>query len=254
MTPIKLSGPMLPPKSGRAPKQLMVLLHGYGADGRDLIGLGGEWRDDYPDMLFVSPNAPWPCARNPGGFEWFALSDRPAEDFRREGADQARPVIVNFLIDLWAQTGLSARDTVLCGFSQGAMMALHAGLSLDQKVRGIIAFSRRFSIPLIAITAGAQSTLGREADVLLLLPTEQEAFSGALIPPAGPWSAPPVALIHGNIDGVVPVQLSLEAETALRQAGVDARLFIEENTGHSIAPDGLGFATAFLHRILPPNA
>ncbi|MBN9305877.1 MAG: hypothetical protein BGO82_01415 [Devosia sp. 67-54] len=218
MTPIKLSGPMLPPKSGRAPKQLMVLLHGYGADGRDLIGLGGEWRDDYPDMLFVSPNAPWPCARNPGGFEWFALSDRPAEDFRREGADQARPVIVNFLIDLWAQTGLSARDTVLCGFSQGAMMALHAGLSLDQKVRGII------------------------------------AFSGALIPPAGPWSAPPVALIHGNIDGVVPVQLSLEAETALRQAGVDARLFIEENTGHSIAPDGLGFATAFLHRILPPNA
>lgn len=218
MTPIKLSGPMLPPKSGRAPKQLMVLLHGYGADGRDLIGLGGEWRDDYPDMLFVSPNAPWPCARNPGGFEWFALSDRPAEDFRREGADQARPVIVNFLIDLWAQTGLSARDTVLCGFSQGAMMALHAGLSLDQKVRGII------------------------------------AFSGALIPPAEPWSAPPVALIHGNIDGVVPVQLSLEAETALRQAGVDARLFIEENTGHGIAPDGLGFATGFLHRILPPNA
>lgn len=218
MTPIKLSGPMLPPKSGRAPKQLMVLLHGYGADGRDLIGLGSEWRDDYPDMLFVSPNAPWPCARNPGGFEWFALSDRPAEDFRREGADQARPVIVNFLIDLWAQTGLSARDTVLCGFSQGAMMALHSGLSLDQKVRGII------------------------------------AFSGALIPPAEPWSAPPVALIHGNIDGVVPVQLSLEAETALRQAGVDARLFIEENTGHGIAPDGLGFATGFLHRILPPNA
>lgn len=215
MTPIKLSGPMLPPKSGRAPKQLMVLLHGYGADGRDLIGLGGEWRDDYPDMLFVSPNAPWPCARNPGGFEWFALSDRPAEDFRREGADQVRPVIVNFLIDLWAQTGLSARDTVLCGFSQGAMMALHAGLSLDQKVRGII------------------------------------AFSGALIPPAEPWSAPPVALIHGNIDGVVPVQLSLEAESALRQAGVDARLFIEENTGHGIAPDGLGFATGFLHEILP---
>ena len=217
MTPIKLSGPMLPPKSGRAAKQLMVLLHGYGADGRDLISLGGEWRDDYPDMLFVSPNAPWPCARNPGGFEWFALSDRPAEDFRREGADRARPVIVNFLIDLWAQTGLSARDTVLCGFSQGAMMALHTGLSLDQKLRGVI------------------------------------AFSGALIPPAEPWERPPVALIHGDADGVVPVQLSRDAETALHAAGLDVRLFIEEGTGHGIAPDGLGFATAFLRDVLPPN-
>ena len=165
MTSIRLSGPMLPPKSGAPAKQLMVLLHGYGADGRDLIGLGSEWRDDFPDMLFVSPNAPWQCGRNAGGFEWFPLSDRPAEDFRREGADLARPVIVNFLIDLWAQTGITAKDTILCGFSQGAMMALHVALSLDQPVRGVV------------------------------------AFSGALIPPAGEWAKPPVALIH-----VLPVQ------------------------------------------------
>ena len=215
---IKLSGPMLPPKSGQPPKQLMVLLHGYGADGRDLIGLGSGWRDEYPDMLFVSPNAPWQCGRNPGGFEWFALSDRPAEDFRREGANRARPVIVNFLIDLWAQTGLSARDTILCGFSQGAMMALHTGLSLDQPVRGIV------------------------------------AFSGAFIPPPEPWAKPPVALIHGDLDGVVPVQLSYDAEKSLTAAGIDARLFIEEGTGHGIAPDGLGFATGFLHSIMPLKA
>jgi phospholipase/carboxylesterase len=218
MTPLKLSGPMLPPKSGRAAKQLMVLLHGYGADGRDLIGLGGEWRDDYPDMLFVSPNAPWPCARNPGGFEWFPVNDPPVESFRREGADRARPVIVNFLMDLWAQTGLSARDTVLCGSSQGAMMALHTGLSLDHEVRAIV------------------------------------AFSGALILPPGKWSKPPVALIHGDMDGVVPVQMSRDAERALRQAGVDVRLFVEPGTGHGIAPDGLGVATAFLHEVLPRQA
>ena len=218
MSTAKLSGPMLPPKSGQPPKQLMVLLHGYGADGRDLIGLGGEWRDAYPDMLFVSPDAPWQCGRNPGGFEWFALSDRPTEDFRREGADMARPVIVNFLIDLWAQTGLSAKDTILCGFSQGAMMALHVGLSLDQPVRGVI------------------------------------AFSGALIPPARPWPAVAVALIHGDIDGVVPVQLSLDAVKSLKDGGIDARLFIEEGTGHGIAPDGLGFATGFLHAVMPLKA
>ena len=209
-TTIPLSGPMLPPKSGAPAKQLMVLLHGYGADGRDLISLGGEWRDDFPDMLFVSPNAPWQCGRNAGGFEWFPLSDRPAEDFRREGADIARPVIVNFLIDLWAQTGLTARDTVLCGFSQGAMMALHVALSLDQPVRGVV------------------------------------AFSGALIPPPGEWARPPVALIHGDRDGVVPVQFSIDADAALRAKGVDSMLHISPGSAHGIAPAGLAFAGQFL--------
>lgn len=215
---ITLSGPMLPPKSGQAAKQVMVLLHGYGADGSDLIGLGGEWREQFPDMLFVSPNAPWPCGRNPGGFEWFPVNDPPVESFRREGADRARPVIVNFLIDLWAQTGLAARDTVLCGFSQGAMMALHTGLSLDHEVRAII------------------------------------AFSGALIPPPEPWSKPPVALIHGDLDGVVPVQLSRDAEVVLRAAGIDVRLHIERDMSHGIAPDGLGFAGAFLGEAMAAKA
>lgn len=215
---ITLSGPMLPPKSGQAAKQVMVLLHGYGADGSDLIGLGGEWREQFPDMLFVSPNAPWPCGRNPGGFEWFPVNDPPIESFRREGADRARPVIVNFLIDLWAQTGLAARDTVLCGFSQGAMMALHTGLSLDHEVRAII------------------------------------AFSGALIPPPEPWSKPPVALIHGDLDGVVPVQLSRDAEVVLRAAGIDVRLHIERDMSHGIAPDGLGFAGAFLGEAMAAKA
>ena len=216
--PPKLSGPMLPPKSGGNAKQLMVLLHGYGADGNDLIGLGGEWRDAFPDMLFVSPNAPWQCGRNAGGFEWFALSDRPVEDFRREGADQARPVIINFLMDLWSQTGLTAADTVLCGFSQGAMMALNVGLALDQPVRGVL------------------------------------AFSGALIPPPGVWARPNVALVHGDLDGVVPAQLSRDAEAALAAAGVDVRLHIEHGTGHGIAPDGLGFAGGFLHSVMAARA
>jgi phospholipase/carboxylesterase len=215
---VTLSGPMLPPKSGHPAKQLMVLLHGYGADGRDLIGLGGEWRDDYADMLFVSPNAPWQCGRNAGGFEWFALSDRPMEDFRREGADMARPVIVNFLIDVWAQTGLTARDTVLCGFSQGAMMALHVALSLDQPVRGVL------------------------------------AFSGALIPPEGTWAKPAVALMHGDRDGLVPVELSIQAAATLSEAGLDAHLHISQGTAHGIAPDSLSFASQFLQRQMSGNA
>ena len=140
-----LSGPMMPAQSGTA-RQLMVLLHGYGADGQDLISLGYQWRELWPDMLFVAPNAPEICTQNPAGFQWFPLrTDRTIG--RIEGVGNARPVVVNFLIDLWAQTGISPANTVLAGFSQGAMMALHVGTSLDQPVAGIVSFSGAFVPP-----------------------------------------------------------------------------------------------------------
>ncbi len=106
----KLSGPMLAPRSGKPPRQIVVLLHGYGADGEDLIDLGRLWGEAMPDALFVSPNAPNRCAGNPFGYEWFPLQvDRIAG--RIEGAREAAPVIRAFLDDLWAQTGLSAAHT-----------------------------------------------------------------------------------------------------------------------------------------------
>ncbi len=208
-----LSGPMLPPKSGGAPKQLMVLLHGYGADGSDLISLGIQWRELWPDMLFVSPNAPDPCAQSPSGFQWFPLKpDRIAG--RIEGAANARPVIVNFLIDLWAQSGVTPANTVLVGFSQGAMMSLHVGTSLDQQLAGIV------------------------------------AFSGAFVPADGfgdgSFARPPVALIHGDQDGVVASQLSKDAADLLAADGFDVSLHFSKGVGHGIAPDGLEFATSFL--------
>lgn len=204
---------MLPPKSGGAAKQLMLLLHGYGADGADLIGLGQEWREIWPDMLFVAPNAPDRCDVNVAGYQWFPLSQEPITG-RIEGAAHARPVLINFLIDLWAQTKLSARDTVICGFSQGAMMALHLGTSLDTAPIGIV------------------------------------AFSGGLIPPAGfgegRYARPPVALIHGELDQVVDPNLSRESAQVLADAGFEVRLHISPGVGHGIAPDGLVFATRFL--------
>jgi phospholipase/carboxylesterase len=217
---VPLSGPMLPAKSS-TPKQLMVLLHGYGADGSDLISLGLQWRDLWPDMLFVSPNAPDPCAMSPSGFQWFPLStDRIAG--RIEGAANARPVIVNFLIDLWAQTGITAEDTILAGFSQGAMMALHVGTSLDRQLAGIV------------------------------------AFSGAFMPADGfeddKFAKPPVALIHGDQDGVVEPHLSREAADLLAANGFDVSLHFSKGTGHGIAPDGLDFATSFLIAQLPLKA
>lgn len=126
-----LSGPMLPPLSGGAPRQLVVLLHGYGSDGSDLIALARHWQELLPDALFVSPNAHERAVDNPAGYQWFAIDIERLAALRDgaafDGPPMARPVVVEFLKALWAQTGLSARETILCGFSQGAMMALHVG-------------------------------------------------------------------------------------------------------------------------------
>jgi phospholipase/carboxylesterase len=207
-----LSGPMMPPKSGTA-KQLMVLLHGYGADGSDLISLGYQWRELFPGMLFVSPNAPTACPGVSSGFQWFS-PEGPLPLRRFSGVPSARAVVVNFLIDLWAQTGVSPANTVLAGFSQGAMMALHVGTSLDQQLAGIIGFSGAF-IPA-------------------------EGFG------AGKFAKPPVALIHGDSDGVIEPDFSRQAATALSAEGFDVTLHISPGVQHGIAPDGLDFATSFL--------
>lgn len=209
----KLSGPMLVPRSGRMPKHVVVLLHGYGADGNDLIGLGRHWQDLLPDALFVSPNAPDPCAENPSGYQWFPLGpDRIVS--RLSGAPRAREVIVNFLVELWARTGLSARHTFLAGFSQGAMMALNAGLSLDEAPMGIV------------------------------------SFSGALIPPdrleEGHLPKPPICLIHGDLDEVVDPRLSQEASITLQAHGYEVSYHVSPGVAHGIAPDGLEFATNFI--------
>jgi phospholipase/carboxylesterase len=203
---------MMPSQSGSA-RQLMVLLHGYGADGQDLISLGYQWRELWPDMLFVAPNAPEACEQNPAGYQWFPLqTDRTIG--RIAGVGNARPVLVNFLIDLWAQTAVSPANTILAGFSQGAMMALHVGTSLDQELAAIVAFSGAF-VPA-------------------------EGFG------SGIFARPPVALIHGDMDGTVDPDLSRQASTALAADGFDVTLHLSPGAGHGIAPDGLDFATSFL--------
>jgi phospholipase/carboxylesterase len=209
---------MLPPRSGGAPKQVVVLLHGYGSDGADLISLAPYWQDALPEALFVSPNAPEQCRRLASGFQWFDVSlegDRLAS--RQTGVVNARPVLVDFLNDLWTQTGIAPEQTILAGFSQGAMMALHVGLSLPQRLMGII------------------------------------AFSGAFLPPEGfgsdAFGQPPVCLVHGDMDEVVDPELSADADVALRLAGYDVSYHVSEGVGHGIAPDGLAFATEFLARV-----
>lgn len=218
--PVKLSGPMLPPASGNG-KSLVVLLHGYGSDGRDLIGLGQFWHDSFPDTIFVAPNAPEVCGVISTGYQWFPVDfDRERDFSRMEGAAKVQPVVESFLKDLWAQTGLGPSETILVGFSQGAMMALYTGLRLTTPLKGIIAFSG-----------------------LLISPEKLEAEIA---------SKPPVLLVHGDIDEVVPVIGSEAALPVLLNLSVDAQLHISSGFGHTIAQDGLEAATEFLRRHLLP--
>jgi phospholipase/carboxylesterase len=199
----------------------MVLLHGYGTDGHDLIGLGATWRELFPHMLFVAPNAPTACAINPAGYEWFPLAEVDRDPWRQAGVAQARPIVLGLLDALWRQTGLGAADTVLAGFSQGAMLAVSVGTALPEP-------------PLAAV-------LG---------------FSGALMPAeglaAGRFARPPVALIHGALDEVVDPDLSRQADARLRAAGYPVELHLSPGTAHTIAPDGIAFATGFLQRHVRP--
>lgn len=214
----KLSGPMIAPANGQAPDSAVVLLHGYGSDGNDLIGLAPHWQHLLPGALFLSPNAP--TALGMGGFQWFAIDwagDRLAS--RQTGVIKARPVVLELLEDLWAQTAITPGRTLLGGFSQGAMMALHVGLSLpaDKTLMGVVGVAGAFLPP--------------------------EGFGGATL------AKPPVCLVHGDRDEVVHPEHSAEADSLLRGAGFDVSYHVSPGVGHGISPDGLAFIADFIARV-----
>ena len=122
----ELNGPRLEPRSGQA-KRLVVFLHGYGADGNDLIDIGRAWEPMLPDTAFVSPHAPEPCGQAPMGRQWFPLTMRDPNE-RWKGAVEARPALDAFLDAELQAAGLDDSKLALVGFSQGTMMALHVGL------------------------------------------------------------------------------------------------------------------------------
>ena len=215
----KLTGPRLEAKSGKA-KQLVVFLHGYGADGNDLIELGKQWRNWLPDTAFVSPHAHERCTGAPMGRQWFALSAargvddaRSAED-RLRGADAARPVIDAFLDEELARLGLDESKLALCGFSQGGMMALHVGLRRPRPLAGVVGFS--------SLLVGPE----RLADVRR--------------------PAPPILLIHGDQDQMIPLDAMFIAADQLAAAEIPAQWHMSIGVGHGIDGGGLRHAGLFL--------
>lgn len=217
--PVSLDGPRLPPASGGPARQLVIFLHGYGADGNDLIGLGREWARLLPDAAFVSPHAPEPCEANPfGGRQWFPLTFRDPGEYLR-GVTAASPALRAFIEREANALGLPLSSVALAGFSQGTMMALHTAPRLEAPLAAIIGFSGHL--------AGA------------------EKLAAEIV------SRPPVLLIHGSEDEVIPVEAIHHARQALAAAGVPVEWMIRPGLAHGIDPEGLNAAGLFLRNAFP---
>lgn len=202
-------------KSGNT-KSLVILVHGYGADGNDLLGLADPLSPHMPDTVFVAPDAPNSCSGNPFGYEWFPIPwlDGSSEEAAAEGMTRSVEDLNGFIDATMAEEGVTAAETILLGFSQGTMMSLHVAPRREVPVAGVVGFSGRLLAP---------ETLQTELRC-----------------------RPPVLLVHGDQDPMVPVASLPAAADALVQAGFEVYTHISKGTAHGIAPDGLGVALQFM--------
>ncbi|MDG2404226.1 MAG: alpha/beta fold hydrolase [Paracoccaceae bacterium] len=196
---------------------VLVFLHGYGASGSDLLGLADPLSEHLPDTLFVSPDAPETCVGSPMGFQWFPIPwiDSSSEEEAERGLLAAADDLNAFLDALMVDEDVLPEQVVLFGFSQGTMMSLHVAPRRQDAIAGVVGFSGRLLSP--------------------------ELLTDQVL------SRPPVLLVHGDADDVVPVQSMPEAAEALEKADFkEVFAHIMKETGHCIAPEGLSVALAFM--------
>jgi phospholipase/carboxylesterase len=211
-----IDGPRVAAKSGKA-RQLVVFLHGYGADGADLIEIGKQWRSFLPDADFVAPNAPERCTMSPMGRQWFPLTMRDPDE-RWRGVIAARPTLDAFLDAELEKRGLDERALALVGFSQGTMMALHVGLRRRIAPRAILGYS----------------------GILVLGPNQPGAERHPQDPP------PNVLLVHGEEDELIPVDAMMLSANSLAELNVPTQWHMSAALGHGIDNAGLIHGALFL--------
>jgi phospholipase/carboxylesterase len=214
----ELDGPRIEPRSRGPARQLVVFLHGYGADGNDLIEIGRVWQGLLPHAAFVSPHAPRPCGQAPVGREWFPLTFREANE-RWQGVNAAAPVLDRFLDLELKRRNLPPTALALVGFSQGTMMALHVGLRRAVPPLAIVGYSGIFVLP-----DGAQPDIVK-ADIR---------------------ARPPILLLHGSEDDLIPAQALFLAARDLVALGLPVEWHMSYGMGHGIDQDGLRLGGEFL--------
>jgi len=208
-----VNGASLKPRSGAPPKKIVLLLHGYGSSGTDMISLAPQWQDALPDTLFLAPHAPQRCAMMGTGYQWWGLSGF-APSALAAGAASAAPAIDAFIDRKLTQYGLTEADLALVGFSQGTMMALHVGLRRPQAVAAVVGYSGM-------LTAAPEMAHENRPK-------------------------PPVLLAHGTADPVVPIAALHMAESELKRLGVKVTTHISYGVGHSLDPVGLRLGRDFV--------
>lgn len=208
-----VNGASLQPRFGGAPKKLVLLLHGFGSSGTDMISLAPQWQDALPDTLFLAPHAPQRCGMMGAGYQWWGLSGF-APSALAAGAASAAPAIDAFIDRKLAQYGLSEADLAIVGFSQGTMMALHVALRRPRAVAAVVGYSG-----MLAGTLG----LGH-----------------------GELPKPPVLLVQGTTDPVVPIAALHMAESELKRLGIEVTTHVSHGVAHTVDPVGLRLGRDFL--------
>ena len=212
-----VNGASLQPRSGGRPRQIVLLLHGFGSSGADMIALAPHWQDALPDALFLAPHAPQRCGLITAGYQWWGLSGF-APQALAAGAASAAPAVDAFIDRKLAQYGLTEANLALVGFSQDTMMALHVGLRRVRQVAAVVGYS--------GMLTGTSDLAGREI------------------------TKPPVLLVHGTADPVVPVAALHHAESQLKRLGVGVRTHISSGLGHSVDPIGFRLGRDFVAEAL----
>ncbi|MBI3706509.1 MAG: dienelactone hydrolase family protein [Proteobacteria bacterium] len=215
--PFALSGPSYGPLAGGQPRALVILLHGLGADGNDLIGLAPRWAPLMQHVAFISPHAPFPCDMAPFGRQWFSLQDR-SPDMVVAGVKAAAPILDAFIDAELARHGLGEDRLGLVGFSQGTMMSLYVAPRRQRAVAAVVGYSGA----LVAADTLAAETKTR----------------------------PPVLLVHGEADPMVPFQAMATAAAGLRGVGIEVTTEARPSLPHSIDEVGLALGGRFLARRL----
>jgi len=208
------------PAAGGKSSNLVIFLHGYGADGKDLIDLANPFAMAMPNASFISPDAPNPCAMSPSGREWFPIDQIPT------GAIKASESLLD-LIEVEAQNvGLSFKEVILIGFSQGAMMSMQCLLINKYQFGAIIGFSGALRIENI------------------------EAANNQIIKGKHVFAATPVLLVHGEQDEVVPFESLMNSKNLLNQVGFEVKTLSRPNLGHGIDPEGISAGMELLKKLI----
>ena len=205
------------PQSGGNPKSIVFLLHGYGANGQDLLGLAPFWSTAMPDTVFISPDAPFPCEMGPFGFQWFSLRNWSPENIL-QGVKEAQPILNQFIDEMLQRYELTDDKVALVGFSQGTMMSLYAGPRRKGRIAGVMGYSGGL--------VGVETLSAPDVHKI------------------------PVHLIHGNEDTVLPLQYYHIARQGLEENGFTVTGTIREGLPHSIDDQGVEEGGAFLSRVL----